>query len=192
MDRLIWWCQGRTWKRNGCVSFSYTSHSLGSQFWPARRSWLQDAAKKENQHRFGFSDTNCPLLRNTHYFYMSQFSAVKMKLHPPSFMHNPPAMLCVLFLYNAGSSQSILLQSSGSGVNWCSCRMQFSSYPFCFLCATSHTLAIQGVCEILKAIKASLAKNSVGFGQGINTKSFLFFFFPKGETKPQKWPLCLT
>lgn len=112
---VTWWCQGRAWKCNSAVSFSYTSHSLGSQFWTAKRSWLQGAGEKKNQHRFVFSDPNPPLLRNTHDFHMSQSWVAEMKLHPLSFVISPPAVVCVPFLYNAGSSQSLLLQSNGSG-----------------------------------------------------------------------------
>ena len=94
---VIWWCQGRAWKCSSAASFGYTSHSLGSQFWPAKQSWLHGAGKKK-QRRVFFSDLNPPLLRNTDCFYAAQSLAAKMKLHPLSFISSPPAMVCSLLV----------------------------------------------------------------------------------------------
>lgn len=43
---VMFWCQSRAWKCNHNVSFSYTSPSSGSQFWPAKR-------KKGNKNNIG-------------------------------------------------------------------------------------------------------------------------------------------
>lgn len=45
---VMFWCQSRARKCNHNVSFSYTSYSSGSQFWPAKRSWLHSAGRKNN------------------------------------------------------------------------------------------------------------------------------------------------
>lgn len=157
-------------------------HSLESQFWPAKSSWLRGAGKKNpNHHRFIFNDPSPPLLRNAHCFCMSQSLAAKMELHPHKqfschglcsllvecwvLSKSFPSIQWFWPLIDTHAEHHLLsiplfsLHSSPQG-NFQSMQNSWA------LCATLRALATQGLCEILNVIKASLAKNSVGFVWG--------------------------
>lgn len=158
------WCQSSAWRCSCTASFSYISHSSGSQFWPAKRFWLQRAGKT-NKHRFCFSDPSFPLLGILIVFYVPVFGC-KMKVYP--------LIIALILLWSMFPSHVMLGQvfcfsPIALAIKWyshvlpSSYRLSSSSFlstgtfsenaKFLLSLATCHALVKQVICKILNMIK---------------------------------------